>query len=544
MNASAGRSFAYVRFGEGCLLGLREVEWQSIDLPTRLVALVTNNRVWRSIFRFPYPSDDRARALIIPAVFFLHIHPLKVDVRSIRLTYTWGLGLFLFFLFLIETFTGILLMFVYVPHVDRAYADVQAMGTTIPFGTLLRNVHRWGAHLMVLAVFLHMARVFYTGAYKSPREFNWVIGVMLLLLTLALSFTGYLLPWDQLSFWAITVSTNLAGYTPLIGEPLRMFILGGKEVGQDALIRFYTAHVILLPLLMTVLIGLHFWRIRKDGGLAASHPLPRGVRREPAPAAPATAGEDDDPPEDAEAALPMPGARPRPSEATAASRAPAARAAVARKQTVSTWPNLLILEIIAGLFITAVLVLMSLAVDAPLRDLANPDVTENPAKAPWYFLNLQELLLHMDAALAGVWIPGLLIVGLIVLPYLDRDLSHAGEWFGTRKGLVITIWSAVYTAVWMTALVIFDENVGVRSIVGEPAIVPNWVIPVGVTVGLMAILHASILPLRPSRREILMAYFTGFIVAYAHLTIVGSFFRGIGMHLVEPWNLPPGGLSF
>lgn len=506
-------------------MGLREAEWPVIDLPTRIVGLVTTNRVWRSMFRFAYPRDDRTRALVIPAIFFLHIHPLKVDLRSIRLTYTWGLGLFLFFLFGIETVTGILLMFVYVPHVGRAYTDVEAMSTTIAFGALLRNIHRWGAHLMVLAVFLHMMRVFYTGAYKPPREFNWVIGVMLLLLTLALSFTGYLLPWDQLSFWAITVSTNLAGYVPLMGEAVRVFILGAKEVGQDALIRFYTLHVILFPAIMTVLIGLHFWRIRKDGGLAASNPMPRGVARQQAPDIPTTA-------EDGQ-----PGSAEAPAQASA-------RPAPARKQTVATWPNLLILEIIAGLFITTVLVVMSVFVDAPLRDLANPDVTENPAKAPWYFLNLQELLLHMDAALAGVWIPGLWIAILVVLPYLDRDHSHVGEWFGTRKGVMIAVWTAVYCTVWMTALIIFDERVGVRSIIGEPAILPNWIIPLGVIAGLTAILHVSILPFKPSRREIMIGYFTGIMVIYTHLTLVGSFFRGIGMHLVEPWNLPPGGLSF
>ena len=504
-------------------MGLREGEWQPVDLTTRLVTLVTNNRVWRSMFRFAYPADDRTRAMVIPAVFFLHIHPLKVSLRSIRLTYTWGLGLFLFFLFGIETVTGVLLMFVYVPHVDRAYADVEALSTSVAFGALLRNIHRWGAHLMVLAVFLHMMRVFYTGAYKPPREFNWVVGVMLLLLTLALSFTGYLLPWDQLSFWAITVSTNLAGYAPYVGETMRVFILGSKEVGQDALIRFYTLHVILLPLLMAVLMGLHFWRIRKDGGLAASNPVPRGVARRQAPDI-AAAAQDDAP--------------------SGAGSQSSARAAAARKATVSTWPNLLILEIIAGLFITAVLVLMSIVVDAPLRDIANPDVTENPAKAPWYFLNLQELLLHMDAALAGVWIPGLWVVALVVLPYLDRDHRDVGKWFATRKGLIIAVWTAVYTAVWITALVIFDEEVGVRSIIGEPAILPNWVIPLGTMAALTAVLHVSILPLRPSRREFMIAYFTAFIVAYTHLTVVGTFFRGIGMHLVEPWNLPPGGLSF
>jgi menaquinol-cytochrome c reductase cytochrome b/c subunit len=171
-------------------------------------------------------------------------------------------------------------------------------------------------------------------------------------------------------------------------------------------------------------------------------------------------------------------------------------------------------------------------------------VTENPAKAPWYFLNLQELLLHMDAALAGVWIPGLLIVALMVLPYMDRDLAHAGEWFGTRKALIITVWSALFTAVWMVALIAFDGTVGVRSLVEEPIILPNWVIPLAVMAVLTALLHVSILPLKPTRREILMAYFTAFIVGYTVLTIAGSFFRGIGMHLVEPWNLPPGGLSF
>ena len=135
---------------------------------------------------------------------------------------------------------------------------------------MLRNVHKWAAESMVVIVILHMARVFFTGAYKPPREFNWVVGVILLLLTLVLSFTGYLLPWDQLAFWAITVGTSIAGYTPLIGDTIRQFLLGGEAVGQEALVRFYVLHVTILPGLMTILIAIHFWRIRKDGGL--SHP--------------------------------------------------------------------------------------------------------------------------------------------------------------------------------------------------------------------------------------------------------------------------------
>jgi quinol-cytochrome oxidoreductase complex cytochrome b subunit len=123
---------------------------------------------------------------------------------------------------------------------------------------------------MVLSVILHMIRVFYTGAYLAPREFNWVVGVGLLVFTLGASFTGYLLPWDQLSYWAITVGTNIAGYAPGAGEVIREFLLGGREVGQSTLIRFYTLHIAVLPVLITLLASIHIWRVRKDGGLAVN----------------------------------------------------------------------------------------------------------------------------------------------------------------------------------------------------------------------------------------------------------------------------------
>ena len=159
-------------------------------------------------------------------------------------------------------------MFYYVPSVERAYEDMQAIQSTVRFGFLMRNLHRWMAHSMVLLVFMHMMRVFYTGSYKPPREFNWVVGVLLLVLTLLLSFTGYLLPWDELAFWAITVGTQMVGSAPLFGEANRFILIGGYEVGANALIRFYTLHVIGLPLITTVFMAVHFWRIRRDGGLA------------------------------------------------------------------------------------------------------------------------------------------------------------------------------------------------------------------------------------------------------------------------------------
>jgi quinol-cytochrome oxidoreductase complex cytochrome b subunit len=167
-------------------------------------------------------------------------------------------------------FTGLLLMFYYVPSVERAYSTMKELQLSVSLGQFTRNMHRWAAHAMVLAVILHLARVFYTGAYKPPREFNWIVGVTLLLLTLGASFTGYLLPWDQLAYWAITVGTNIAGYAPVAGPATREMLLGGTEVGQNALIRFYTLHVAVLPLFITLLISLHLWRVRKDGGLAAN----------------------------------------------------------------------------------------------------------------------------------------------------------------------------------------------------------------------------------------------------------------------------------
>ena len=231
--------------------------------------IITQNRVWRSIFRQGYPTGDENRAKVIINSWFLHIHPVKVKRHTLKISYTWGLGFISGFLFLVLIVTGAWLMFFYVPSVERAYTDIQNLETAVTFGMLMRNMHRWAAHLMVLTVFLHLCRVFFTGGYKHPREFNWVLGIVLWVITLLLSFTGYLLPWDQLAYWAITVGTNIAGSTPFIGEQIRLLMLGASETGPEALIRFYTLHIAILPGVMAILIGVHFWRIRKDGGLSS-----------------------------------------------------------------------------------------------------------------------------------------------------------------------------------------------------------------------------------------------------------------------------------
>jgi hypothetical protein len=266
-----------------------------------------SNRVWRSAFRREYPQDDAGRMRVMTQNFWLHIHPPKVFRHSIEVSTTFGLGTITFTLFLLLVVTGILLMFYYVPDTGRAYQDMKDLEFAVSYGVLLRNMHRWSAHAMVLMAIVHMMRVFYAGAYKTPREFNWVIGVILLVLTFLLSFTGYLLPWDQLAIWAITVGTNMGGATPLLGNEgpfheilgvtpsndVRFMLLGGTLVGQSGLLRFYVLHCIALPVVTMFLIAIHFWRVRKDGGLA--RPLKPKIlldedgRIIPGPGAPASA---------------------------------------------------------------------------------------------------------------------------------------------------------------------------------------------------------------------------------------------------------------
>jgi quinol-cytochrome oxidoreductase complex cytochrome b subunit len=227
-----------------------------------------DSQFWNSIFRTRLPiKTNLDRSLIIFNSLALHIHPVKVRERAIRFSYTFYLGTITFSLFVVLVVTGVLLMLYYQPAIPNAYQNMKDLQYVVSDGMFLRNMHRWAAHLMVIAVFLHMLRVFYKGAYRRPREFNWVIGVFLLLLTLLLSYTGYLLPYDQLSYWAVTVGANIVKYVPLVGNKIRFLLLGGSDIGEYTLVRFYVLHCVILPLVMSVLIGMHFWRIRKDGGL-------------------------------------------------------------------------------------------------------------------------------------------------------------------------------------------------------------------------------------------------------------------------------------
>jgi len=228
------------------------------------------NSIFRpgSVFRRGYTDSPRNRSYVIMNNVLYHLHPVKVKRHAVKVSYTLCLGGLSFFLFILLTVTGIFLMFFYRPTDVNAYADIQTLETAVAFGSLVRNMHRWCAHLMVLSVFLHMSRVFYHGAYKAPREFNWVIGVVLLTLTLLLSFTGYLLPWDQLALWAVTVGTNMMGYTPVFGSEVQFVLLGSRVISGDTLLRWYVLHVLLLPFTIVIFMAVHFWRVRKDGGIS------------------------------------------------------------------------------------------------------------------------------------------------------------------------------------------------------------------------------------------------------------------------------------
>jgi len=238
----------------------------------KLIRWIKETTVYRSIFRLPDVATDRDRAAAHWSSFLMHIYPVKVQRRELRFGYSAFLGVASLVLFGSLVVSGIYLMFFYVPSPATAYGDIQSIQTNIAFGQYIRNVHRWSAHLMVLAVAAHMARVFYRGAYKPPREFNWVIGVVLLVLTLLLSFTGYLLPWDQLAFWAVTVGTSMASYVPVMGDVTKEILLGGPSVGSATLVRFYVLHVALLPALLALLITIHLWRWRKDSMLTTDPP--------------------------------------------------------------------------------------------------------------------------------------------------------------------------------------------------------------------------------------------------------------------------------
>jgi quinol-cytochrome oxidoreductase complex cytochrome b subunit len=410
-----------------------------------LTGRIQRSAAWRSAFRHPRLDTPRGRALQSFSNFFLHMYPVKIPKRVLRLRYSFRLGFISSVLFGFLTLSGVYLMFFYTPAVGSAYGDMQQLRTEVGFGQLVRNLHRWSAHLMVLVVFLHMVRVFYAAAYKRPREFNWVIGIFLLFLTLALSFTGYLLPWDQLSYWAVTVGTNLVHQVPIVGNSLQSLLLGGDQIGQSTLIRFYALHVAVLPISVVVLLAIHIWRVRKDGFAVQRASV--GAFEEAATA----------PPESVplSSAVALDPGRTRVLGVVDRESVTADERGV--DDTVFTWPHLVVRHVVVALGVAVVVLGLGVAFRAPLQELANPNLTPEPAKAPWYFAGLQELLSHFDPLVAGILVPTAAAIALMLLPYIDRNPATEAR----RRKVAIVVFSVLLiAAVILTVIGTFFRGPG------------------------------------------------------------------------------------
>ena len=377
------------------------------------------------------PRSDREAGDAVSSNFMLHWFPAKVQKASLDWNYSMWLGTASAALLLLLVLSGLPLLFLYVPSVERAYASVKDIEHVVTFGSWIRAVHRLSAHFMVALVFLHLMRVFLTGAYKNGsgrgqrREWNWVLGVAMLLLTLFLSFTGYLLPWDQLAYWAVTVGTNIAAAIPLIGATVRELLIGGRSIDQPTLIRFYALHVIVLPAALGLLLLYHMWRIRKDGGLARADREAILSEARPAPASPTKTY-----------TLLGIARGTAPAVSTFSLEAP--------DTTVNAVNDLTRRAAIVVLGTIALISILSVLIASPLEEPANALVTPNPAKAPWYFLWLQEIVTATTiqlggftingAFLGGVLLPGLLIVVLTIWPWLDRSpAAAAGVWLAASR---------------------------------------------------------------------------------------------------------------
>ncbi|HVS13145.1 MAG TPA: cytochrome b N-terminal domain-containing protein [Thermoanaerobaculia bacterium] len=493
--------------------GPLEAFWRNLrEAPKRFV---------RSAARSGAPSTDRTRSQFVFGNVFLHLHPARTHRWSLRWCATWGLGIASLAAFLITLITGVLLMFYYKPYPAVAYDSIKDIHFVVPTGRFIRNIHRWAGNVMVVTVLLHMARVFYTAAYRRPREFNWVVGMALLVLTLGLAFTGYLLPWDQLAYWAITIGANIAqspreltdalGVTTLfdVGGLQKLLLLGSEDVGEEALIRFYLLHVMLLPLVLALVLSVHFWRVRKDGGL--TRPPDADRRLEPDPKL-----------------QPVFTEAPQKTYSLAAmvrGRTPAVGSTP--ENTVPSMPHLFYAELAVLMLTVLVCLALALAIDAPLKELANPAIPENPAKAPWYFLGLQELI-SFSAFMGGIGIPIVVLLGLALIPYLDRESQGTGEWFGGPGGWRLFAGSVAVGLAAVLAVEAFAIRFGwIREWWPDaPQLLITFLNPGTVLTALYAAFSIGVMRRYGSTRAGAVALFTCFLCGFVVLTVIGSHFRG------------------
>jgi len=431
------------------------------------------------------PNTNEGESRVIAAKngrnFLLHIHPYRMPEANLRFTHTWGLGGMAVTLIVLQFFTGILLRFHYEASPEAAYDSILRIQEGLVFGKFVRNIHHWSGMFLIVISFLHMLRVFLSGAFTPPRHWNWVIGIALLLSLVFVNFTGYLLPWDQLSYWAITVSTNMLDYVPLVGQGFKELIRGGTEVGANTLLNFYTFHTGIFPGLLVVLMLVHFWKLRKAGGVI----LPRKV------------------------------------SSTDTTR-------------IETNPHLIKREAIVGMALLAFVFLFSILIDAPLQEKANPAFSPNPAKAPWYFQGIQELILHFHPFFAVVLIPSLLVAGVVMLPFLKYSIKEAKVDFSSESYKPIILWSIIIALIITPALIVLDEYLlHIEELLSDiPPVISVGLLPFLVLSG-MTWLFIIFIKKKFSNKKIdlVLGIFILFTVAYLILMFFGTFLRGEGMHL-------------
>lgn len=374
------------------------------DTFTRITAGISAGEL-RRMLRGEPPGRPNPRLKPHSETFLLHIKPTYYHESVTRFTHTFRLGLLSTYLFFIETITGIFLMIWYAPSPDRAYDDMIRLLSNVPFGQFMRDLHRLGAELMVVAVTLHMVRTYLTGSYKAPRQFTWFTGVILLVVTLFLSFSGYLLPWDQLAFWAVTIGTSMAEAVPpaIVGETVNLLARGAPDISANGLLRFYLLHVFFLPLILFLFFFVHYYKVVHFGISLPAHEE--------------EVGQD------------------------TANKVPADR-------RVYFLPDVFVDETAFLLaFTTICIVLTAFFFQAPLESIANPQSTPLHTVAPWYFYWLQGLLKIADKMIAGVILPGVLLVLLMAIPYLDMNPSRRAKdrriaiVSGVVAGVVMIIWS-------------------------------------------------------------------------------------------------------
>jgi quinol-cytochrome oxidoreductase complex cytochrome b subunit len=428
---------------------------------------------------------DQAR---VRKYFFLHMRPNRLPAATLRYTHTFGLGGMSAVLAVLLILTGSLMMSAYEPTPDRAHDSILGLQTETLFGSLVRGLHYWSANLLIAVALLHMLRVLFTGAREGPRKLNWVVGLALLLCVLVANFTGYLLPWDQLSYWAVTICTGMLGYVPGVGAWLQEVARGGQEVGSATLIIFYSIHTAVVPAAVVVLMGFHFWRVRKARGVV----IPR----------------------------------------------PAGEPVATETEYARGWPDLILKELAVGVVLVAMVFLLAVFFTPDLGTPANPGMSPNPAKAPWYFVGFQELQIHFHPLFAVLVIPLAATVCLVWWPYRRREADTAGVLFGSETGKKSALIAALSGLLVTSVLIVADEIwLQEASFLGEiPAVVGRGLIPflilAAAVFGFRLILRRS---MKASREDADQAVFVLLATAFTVLTLAALWFRGEGMALMWPW---------